>query len=319
MAKSLPPQPSLEYLKKQAKALLKAYKQSNPEVISRIREYHPRLSGAPDSDIFSRAFSLQDAQLVIAREYGCESWPRLSATISQLKEHLMSAQLTFEDVVQLTDRETQILLRETETQDVILGLKDASTPLKEKFLTNMSTRTRAHFEDRIDALVDRDQREIEEARQRISDWLGKSVAEGSIIWPREEKKPETKPKAKREINKARQERGRRLKMYGQIPQLSSDELTALIVRLAELAQGTGILSLESAEPDIADPLVRRAVELIVDGYDPKLVRETLEELMQSLLKNQELMYRMAIDGLTAVQRGENPRLVEERLRAAAQL
>ena len=52
MAKTLPPQPGLEYLKKQAKALLKAYKQSNPEVIPRIKEHHPRLSGAYE---FSRA------------------------------------------------------------------------------------------------------------------------------------------------------------------------------------------------------------------------------------------------------------------------
>ena len=319
MAKSLAPQPNLEYLKKQAKALLKAYKQSNPEVIPRIKEYHPRLSGASDSDILSSAFSLQDAQLVIAREYGFESWPKLSATVSQLKEHLMSALPAFEDVVQLTDRETQILLHEIKTHDVVLGLKDASTPLKEKFLTNMSTRTRALFEDRIDALGEKDPKEIEEARQRISEWLAKSVAEGRTAWPPEKEALRPKPKAEREINKARLERERRVKMHGQrpIPQLSLDELTTLIVTLAEVARSLGVLNLEPLEQDIEDPLVKKAAQLIVDGYDPKQVQKTLEELMRSLLKNQELMYRKAIDGMTAIQRGVNPTVIEEKLRATS--
>ena len=319
MAKSLPPQPNLEYLKKQAKALLKACKQSNPEVIPRIKEHHPRLSGSPDSDILSSAFSLQDAQLVIAREYGFESWPKLSATVSQLKENLMSALPAFEDVPQLTDRETQILLRETKTQDVVLGLKDASTPVKEKFLTNMSTRTRALFEKWIDALGDRDPKEIEAARQRISEWLAKSVSDGRIVWPPEKKEPTPKPKAEREINKSRQETESPIKRYGQrpIPQLSLDELTTLIVTLAELARRLGVLSLERVEQYIEDPLVRKAVELVVDGVDTDQVRETLEELMQSLLKNQELMYRKAIDGMIAIQRGVTPPIIEEHLQATS--
>ena len=73
MSKSLPLQPNLEHLKKQAKALLKAHQQSQPEVISRIKEHHPRLSNSSGSDILREEFSLQDAQLVIAREYGFES------------------------------------------------------------------------------------------------------------------------------------------------------------------------------------------------------------------------------------------------------
>lgn len=77
------PQPNLEYLKKQAKALLKSHQQSQFEVISRIKEHHPRLYSSSDSAILGEKFSLQDAQLVIAREYGFESWPKLVAVVAE--------------------------------------------------------------------------------------------------------------------------------------------------------------------------------------------------------------------------------------------
>ncbi|MBT7915840.1 hypothetical protein HN588_18265 [Candidatus Bathyarchaeota archaeon] len=86
MSKSLPLQPNLEHLKKQAKALLKAHQQSQPEVISRIKEHHPRLSNSSGSDILREEFSLQDAQLVIAREYGFESWPKLAEVVVMYKD-----------------------------------------------------------------------------------------------------------------------------------------------------------------------------------------------------------------------------------------
>lgn len=83
MSKSLPPQPNLEHLKKLAKALLKSHKESQPEATSRIKEHHPRLSSSSESDILGQEFSLQDAQLVIAREYGFGSWPKLVAVVAE--------------------------------------------------------------------------------------------------------------------------------------------------------------------------------------------------------------------------------------------
>src|SRR5688572_19579929 len=75
-SKSLPSAPNLEQLKHQAKELLNALKEHNPEALARFREFHPK----PTAD----AFSLSDAQLTIAREYGFESWPRLKQHIATL-------------------------------------------------------------------------------------------------------------------------------------------------------------------------------------------------------------------------------------------
>jgi ankyrin repeat protein len=88
MTKTLPPHPNLEYEKKQAKALFKAYQAGAPDAVARVRQYHPRLQNVPATGIPPERFKLSDAQLVIAREYGLSSWPQLKHQIETLREGL---------------------------------------------------------------------------------------------------------------------------------------------------------------------------------------------------------------------------------------
>ena len=79
--KQLPPNPSLEHLKSQAKQLLKAHQEGSLDALQRIRAFFPKLADATDTEIQNAAFGLQDAQLVIAREYGFASWTRLKEAV----------------------------------------------------------------------------------------------------------------------------------------------------------------------------------------------------------------------------------------------
>ena len=79
----LPPNPSLDHLKYQAKDLLKGHAARDFEVAQRIREFHPSFIGAGDAEIFSARLRLADAQLAIAREYGFPSWARLKARVEK--------------------------------------------------------------------------------------------------------------------------------------------------------------------------------------------------------------------------------------------
>ena len=79
--KQFPTNPSLEHLKSQAKQLLKAHKEGSLDALQRIRSFFPKLSDAADVEIQSTTFGLQDAQLVIAREYGFASWTRLKEEV----------------------------------------------------------------------------------------------------------------------------------------------------------------------------------------------------------------------------------------------
>ncbi len=82
MTKKLPEKANLEHLKKQAKQLLKEHKAGEQQSCNRIKEYHPRFSKLTELDIRGAKFTLQDAQLTIANEYGFTSWPKLVATIN---------------------------------------------------------------------------------------------------------------------------------------------------------------------------------------------------------------------------------------------
>ena len=83
--RALPPKPSLEHLKYQAKDLLTGYAAHDAAVAQRIREFHPLWANAADSEIFSAHLTLSDAQLAIAREYGFASWARLKRRIERPK------------------------------------------------------------------------------------------------------------------------------------------------------------------------------------------------------------------------------------------
>jgi len=65
-----PVRPNLEQLKHQAKDLLRAVRQGQPEPVAAFRKHHPK-------PVQPSAAQLADAQLALARSYGLPSWPRL--------------------------------------------------------------------------------------------------------------------------------------------------------------------------------------------------------------------------------------------------
>ena len=81
MPRPLPPRPHLENLKKRAKLILKGLQGGDPEILKEIQEHHPRWHKSSAQDIQSTRFTLADAQLVIARQYGFESWAKLKTEV----------------------------------------------------------------------------------------------------------------------------------------------------------------------------------------------------------------------------------------------
>lgn len=82
--KSLPPRPSVEQYKKQAKDLVKGRESWDSQTLRRVRQNHPRLRKLSDVEFRAARFSLADAQLVVAREHNFESWPKFAKHIESL-------------------------------------------------------------------------------------------------------------------------------------------------------------------------------------------------------------------------------------------
>ncbi len=116
--KTLPARPSLTHLKHQAKDLKGARQAGTRESLQRIREFHPRFENASDFEIQSGTFTLSDAYLTIAREYGYASWLRLSRHVQSVT--VAVADLPIHD--QISDREFRLAVDMIDRGDVV-GLK----------------------------------------------------------------------------------------------------------------------------------------------------------------------------------------------------
>ena len=89
-SRQLPPDANLRQLRNQAKDLCRACREGDPNAIHRIGETHPRFSGLTQAEIAAVGIALADAQLVIARELGFDSWPRLKKHFESLSQPVTS-------------------------------------------------------------------------------------------------------------------------------------------------------------------------------------------------------------------------------------
>ena len=83
----LPERPNLEQLKKQAKSLLHAARAADASALERFRRL-PAFARKSVAELGSVDLALHDAQSVIAREHGFDSW-------NALREHVEERSLEF--------------------------------------------------------------------------------------------------------------------------------------------------------------------------------------------------------------------------------
>lgn len=83
--KPLPDQPDINHLKKQAKDLLKAYRQDNAEAVRRLQAALPAARGKSLETLRAMDLRLHDAQSCIAREYGLSSWADLRSLVEIMR------------------------------------------------------------------------------------------------------------------------------------------------------------------------------------------------------------------------------------------
>src|SRR5580658_3236119 len=77
----LPARPSLGQLQKQAKELLKQYCAGESAALERFQKASPRLA----TPGYQQLVTLADAQFVLAREYGFESWAKLKHQVELMR------------------------------------------------------------------------------------------------------------------------------------------------------------------------------------------------------------------------------------------
>src|SRR5688572_15615029 len=81
VSRDLPGKPHLDVPKREARELLRDWRAGKTEVLERIARRHPRFKEADHATVSKGKFLLNDAQLVIAREYGFKTWAELKERI----------------------------------------------------------------------------------------------------------------------------------------------------------------------------------------------------------------------------------------------
>ena len=79
--------PNLENLRKQAKLVLRWHRDRYYPVAAQIRSGLPRYSQLTDTEILAQSFKLGDAQELVARQHGFESWQALKTGLPPMSDH----------------------------------------------------------------------------------------------------------------------------------------------------------------------------------------------------------------------------------------
>ncbi len=100
---------------------------------------------------------------------------------ADLAEKIREKMFVFEDIINIDNRGIQAILKEITNEDLILALKTASEPLKEKILSNMSSRASEMLMEDMEAMGPVKLSDVESAQQSIVRVVRKLEAAGKIV------------------------------------------------------------------------------------------------------------------------------------------
>ena len=105
---------------------------------------------------------------------------QMDAIDPEVAESVRNLMFVFADLVRLTDREIQTLMREVDQKDLVVALKTASEELKTKILGNMSERVRTYITEEMEFLGPMRVSEVEEVQLRIVQQVRQLEEQGQI-------------------------------------------------------------------------------------------------------------------------------------------
>jgi len=217
----------------------------------------------------------------------------------------------FKNLVELTDREIQLVLREIDFRDLSIALIRARKGLKDRIFSNMSSRVGTMLTEEIEAKRGALKEEVEGSRERIVKTVHKLMKKGQAGWPRSSKElVKRKPLGKDYLA---MKRALKKLIQKPISDLSQIEITRMFTSFGEVARKEGILELAKFESVMKDDFISTGVRLAVDGTEPELIQDILQKWMQSLMHDHEVKFQKVIAGMLSVQSGDNPRITEQKL------
>lgn len=101
--------------------------------------------------------------------------------LGQLAQKIQDQMFVFDNINDLDDRSVQLLLREVQSETLIIALKGTSQELKDKIFSNMSSRAAEALKEDLEAKGPVRLSEVEAEQKEILKIVRKLVDEGQII------------------------------------------------------------------------------------------------------------------------------------------
>ncbi|SDD11404.1 flagellar motor switch protein FliG [Halanaerobium congolense] len=157
---------------------------TSPEIIKEVESVLDKKLSAVASNEYARAGGIQSIVDVLNQvDRGTEKniLDKLEEDDPELVEEIKKRMFVFEDIVLLTDRAVQLVLRQVETHDLALALKTASDEVGNIIKSNMSQRAAEMLEEDIEFMGPVRIREVEDAQQRIVNVIRELEESGEIV------------------------------------------------------------------------------------------------------------------------------------------
>ncbi len=215
-------------------------------------------------------------------------------------------EIDIDALTRLSAQGTQTLMRDVDQKELVEALKTAAAPLREKFLGNMSAWVRGFIETEMD-LSHADSEQIALSQRSVLLKTAACAERGVLEWPfGNGAAPQTddpQPLYPPEPHVA-------ALLQRPLDQFTANDMADLWLSIADQARRLGILSLEQTADQAANPFLREALNLAVDGTEPKIIRNLLQtRLERAILLQLQTRGQLIIEGLTSILAGNNPGIV----------
>ena len=97
-----------------------------------------------------------------------------------MADMIRALRFTFEDILKIDDPGIQLILKEINQEDLLVGLKTASDELKEKLFTNMSERGAMMMKDDLESLGPTKISDVEKGQQKVIAVIKKLEEDGKV-------------------------------------------------------------------------------------------------------------------------------------------
>lgn len=303
MAKSLPARPNLEYLKKEAKDLLEAFRRGEAATLPVVRHLSG-FQGMSDADALEAgraSVSLQRMQLALAQEYGFANWDELVARVQGAEA---ASYTDVEQLLRWSHREIQVFLRDCDNWMVAAVAGAASPALRERLLANVSAKARIRLEATPEFAAVSPER-LAEARGHLvglanrlvkTEWFrsaGAAVAD----------KPDG------QAYRAAQHRMAHELFLAEagaesVAQRSAEGLVSVFRGMARVAFRCGIVSLEALADRLrGEPLLAMGAEMAAGRDDVEEIRRAMVAERDALLTRMEVRQTLIQEGVVRLSGG----------------